>query len=98
MFENTKTPTFLWLAAAEWEAFSLGIDGALDGDVSWESSLEKMRKECDETRRSCLTEIHYFRAGFSAVRYAQNHWAALTIAIGTIIAGIAYLKTTGRII
>lgn len=94
MFESATTPTFLRLTACEWEALSLGIDGALDGDTDWQTSLLKMKGgNQNDSYQTCSAEVHYFRAGFSGVRCAQNHWKELAGAIGAIAAAIVYIKT-----
>jgi len=93
MFE-TGVPTFLGLAACEWEALSLGIDGALDGDTDWQTSLSKMKGgNQDASYQTCSEEIHYFRFGFSVVRYCQTHWIIIAGAIGGAAAGVLWIKT-----
>lgn len=94
MFEDKNTPTFLGLCGSEWEALSFGIDGALDGDADWQLSLNKQKEVGnDQTSYStCLTEIRYFRAGFSGVRFLQNHWLAIAAAGVSAVTGIVYLK------
>jgi hypothetical protein len=95
MFEPPGTETFLGLCGAEWEALSFGIDGALDGDLDWQTSLNKQKEVCNgnTSYNTCRNEIHYFRAGFSGVRFLQNYWVAILAAGGSTVTGIVYLKT-----
>lgn len=94
MFEDKNTPTILGLAASEWEAVSLGVDGALDGDTDWQTSLAKMKGgNTDATYQTCVTEIHYFRTAFTTTRYLQNHWTGVVAAITAAVAGVSYIRT-----